>query len=126
MIGEDNKLDHKDADYCGHQINLFQFNSYHNRDSQYNISENYGTQRKKKGFSLGFAYAQGKSLTNEYEIDHTENSTQNQAFAHRFLTGQKKTKSDSNGDPNCPATIFFLCLFNGLHSLDFRGRCPGL
>jgi len=40
------------------------------------------------------------ATTIEDKIDHTKNGAQNQSFAYRFVTGQKKTKSDYNCNPN--------------------------
>ena len=69
------------------------------------------------------ADSQGKGLADKDKIDDTENGAQNQSFAHRFVTGQKKTKPDSYSDPNCPGPVTFLGLLNRLHYLDFLGRC---
>ena len=123
MIGQDYQLDHEKPEYGPCQIKLLILDGHHNRDRHQNISEKYGAQRNKKGFSFGMADSQGKSLADKDKIDHTENGTHNQSFTHRFVTGQKKTKPDSDGDPDCPGSVTFLGLFNRFHFLGFLGRC---
>ena len=101
MIGQYYKLNHEKAQYGRRQVKVFKLNGEDYRNRQQNVSAKYGTQGKEKGFSFGFADSQGKGLTDEDKIDHTVNGTQNQSFAYRFVTGQKKTKSDYNCNPNC-------------------------
>ena len=53
------------------------------------------------------------------KIDNTENRSQNQPFADRFLAGENKKESYKNRDCNRSGTIFFLGFPNRFH--DWNG-----
>ena len=91
MFGQDYELDHEKTEDSPDQINLLKLDGHDKRNRHYGISAKYGTQGKENSFSFGFADSQGKGLADKDKIDHTENGTQNQRFAHRFVPGQKKT-----------------------------------
>lgn len=119
MVRQNKQLDHKNSENYRNEVVLIEFNGDDQRHRQKDISRTYGNEWKKEGFIFRLADSQWNHFAHYNKIDNTENRSENQTFAHRFLAGHNKEKANKDGSDNGPGTIFFLCFPKRFHCLNY-------
>jgi len=115
MIRQNKELNHKNSDNYRNKVVLLKFNGNDHRHCKKNIPEKYGAKGKQKSFIVGFADSKRKGFSHYYKINNTENRSQDEPFADRFLAGEDKKESNKNRYSNRAGTIFFLGFPNRFH-----------